>query len=119
MRVAYVPFPGCQGAFWGGMTTKEGCDAKVLVMCGLGGGTAKADVCKNEGAYCDALIAVMGASCATDADCRDHDGDAKLGPRPCCTSLKSLIEKNCDGVDAATLAASVRVGPFLALNHSH
>ena len=98
------------------MTTKDGCDAKVLVMCGLGGGTAKADVCKNEGPYCNTLIDVMGASCATDADCPSEDD--KLGPRPCCASLKSLIENNCDGVDAATLKASVSAHFLLFIIHS-
>ena len=103
-RMTHASFYPEQGTMWGKRMTTDQCDVVIASSCTMAAGTPKASYCAQDGTIC-ALTSTNGLSnCADDAECVHHKSYVV-----CCSSAKAMIKSHCDGVDAATLEASVSV----------
>jgi hypothetical protein len=93
---------------FGESMTTDKCGSLATEVCKFGAGTLQASYCAKGGAFCQNFCAWQQgygiSDCAADADCMVG---TKYVIR--CSSVKAMVESHCDGVDSATLAASLSV----------
>ena len=85
------------------LITKTSCDTWATMVCSYASANPKASWCVDGGAYCSFLKGLSAISkCATDALSATASTVA-TDTLQCRSSVKAMVENNCDGIDADVL----------------